>query len=224
MIAWKSLLIKEPIYWMRVLTSKAKRPSPQMSKDNIHVVSVFFPSTICLFIASHQKYLMKPSKMTCNTSTGVSEWGSRPEWIVSTAGKKKSTHGPEICQTGLLMLQTLFLFLLSPTMCPPFLFYHSLHVFPYYHESGISIFDLLFYIDLFLLSFISLPTWGLYMVPIKGPAVLVPDDVIMASCVGTASCSALQCTCLGMFGWLNWYIRTPCIVVLPQNCSGQYPA
>ena len=36
------------------------------------------------------------------------------------------------------------------------------------------------------------------MVPIKGPAVPVPDDAIMASCVGTA----LQCTCLGLFGLL----------------------
>ena len=40
------------------------------------------------------------------------------------------------------------------------------------------------------------------MVPIKGPAVPVPDDAIMASCVGTAFCAALQCTCLGLFGLL----------------------
>ena len=35
------------------------------------------------------------------------------------------------------------------------------------------------------------------MVPIKGPAVPVPDDAIMASCIGTAFCTALQHTCLG---------------------------
>ena len=61
------------------------------------------------------------------------------------------------------------------------------------------------------------------MVPINGPAVPVPDDAIMASCISTAFCSALQCTCLGLFGSLDQYIRTSCIVLLPQNCSGQLP-
>ena len=55
----------------------------------------------------------------------------------------------------------------------------------------------------FFLSFVSLLTRGLCMVPIKGPAVPVPDDAIMASCVGTAFCAALQCNCLGLFGPLD---------------------
>ena len=63
-------------------------------------------------------------------------------------------------------------------------------------------FSLLFCIDSLLLSFVSLLNQGLCMVPIKGPAVPVPDDAIMASCVGTAFCAALQCTCLGLFGLL----------------------
>ena len=53
------------------------------------------------------------------------------------------------------------------------------------------------------LSFVSLRNQRLCMVPIKGPAVPVPDDAIMASCVGTAFCAALQCTCLGLFGLLD---------------------
>ena len=38
------------------------------------------------------------------------------------------------------------------------------------------------------------------MVPIKGPAVPVPDDMIMESCIDTAFCIALHCTCLALFG------------------------
>ena len=36
------------------------------------------------------------------------------------------------------------------------------------------------------------------MVPIKGPAVPVPDDAIMASCVGTAFCAAFAVHLLGI--------------------------
>ena len=34
---------------------------------------------------------------------------------------------------------------------------------------------------------------------------------------------ALHSTCLVLFWLLNWYLRTSCIALSPQNCSGQYP-
>ena len=52
-------------------------------------------------------------------------------------------------------------------------------------------------LHLFLLPFVSLVAWGLCMVPIKGPAVPVPDDAIMASmhrhCI-------LRCLAVHLFG------------------------
>ena len=72
-------------------------------------------------------------------------------------------------------------------------------------------------------SFASPLTRGLCTAPIKGPAVPVPDDAIVASCVGTALGTASQRSCLGLFGPLDWCARTPCIALLPQNCSGPMP-
>ena len=90
---------------------------------------------------------------------------------------------------------TLFLFLPFPVMCSlcptaaPYMFSFTIMIY-------------LFCIDLFLSS-VSLLTRGLCMVPIKGPTVPVPDDVIIASCIGTAFCTALQYTCLGLFRLLD---------------------
>ena len=139
-------------------------------------------------------------------------------WPLLSSSSRRRT----VC-CALSMSRTLFLFLFFPYNVFPSGFTVAPYVFLYYHKSCISIFDSLFCIDSFLLSFVSLRNQRLCMVPIKGPAVPVPDDAIMASCVGTASCAALQCTCLGLFGLPYWYIRTPCIVVLPQNCSGLIP-
>ena len=99
------------------------------------------------------------------------------------------------------MSRTLLLFLLLPHKA----FLSCFTVTPYMFsfiitDSVFLFFSLLFCIDSLLLSFVSLLNQRLCMVPIKGPAVPVPDDVIMASCVGTAfvlPCSALVWDCLG---------------------------
>ena len=67
------------------------------------------------------------------------------------------------------------------------------------------------------LSFVLLRNQRLCMVPIKGPAVPVPDDAIMASCVGTAFCAALQCTCWGLFGLLDQYIVSNSMLTDARN-------
>ena len=146
-----------------------------------------------------------------------------PHWGTAEEAVLQITLRTACLRRGVMLWTLSFLPLFFPYCVSPFPYCRFSYVFLYYHRSCISFFGLLFCIDSLLLSFVSLLSQRLCMVPIKGPAVPVPDDAIMASCVGTAFCAALQCTCLGLFGLLDWYIRTPCTVVKPQNCSGLIP-
>lgn len=80
-IARKSLPVNEPAYLTRVLPANGGIPSPLTSREDRRVVRRAFWELFIRLMASRQKYLTNPKRMTCRISTGVSWWASKPAYV-----------------------------------------------------------------------------------------------------------------------------------------------